>query len=237
MTTTKLRTRHVKTHWEEYQDQAADFYRTLGLNATVNQQIEGVRGIHKLDVFVQGAVFGIPFKWVVECKDWKSNIPKAKVLVLASIIQDVGADKGFLLSEVGFQSGAIRVARNSNITLSSIADLRDVVKEELEQTTLAKLHWRAANVMRRLWTLHRQTHKLIGDPVEQLKNLIYLEPAFGDASIGIFPTLYGYELTSGGVVKHYAETLEELLIKIQDVIEDAEDYASTRDHVEPSLLG
>ncbi|MVF25048.1 restriction endonuclease [Methylocaldum sp. BRCS4] len=116
-------------NWREYQNQAAAFFRQLGLTAEIEFQVEGVRGVHVVDVYATGNFNGIDFTWVVECKAWKSNVPKEKVMVLTSIVQDVGADRGFLLSEVGFQSGAIRAAQNSNITLTSIEELSHSTKE------------------------------------------------------------------------------------------------------------
>ena len=89
--------------WREYQESAAAFFRTLGFHAEVEAKVDGVRGAHEIDVFVTGVVHGIPFRWVVECKHWKTNIPKEKVLALIAIVQDVGADRGFLLSETGFE--------------------------------------------------------------------------------------------------------------------------------------
>jgi hypothetical protein len=78
-----------------------------GLNAEVEARIKGVRGLHNIDVYVEGAYHNIEFKWIVECKDniefkwiveckaWKSNVPKEKAMALMSILQDVGADRGF----------------------------------------------------------------------------------------------------------------------------------------------
>jgi hypothetical protein len=75
-------------------------------------------------VFVTGSVYGFEIQWVIECKDCTFNIPKEKVLALQAIVQDVGVDRGILLSGAGFQSGAIRLSRNTNITLTSLSDLR-----------------------------------------------------------------------------------------------------------------
>lgn len=76
--------------------------------------------------------------WVCECKLWKNPIPKEKVLTLYEITQDVGADRGFLFSESGFQSGAIRATKNTNITLSSLDELKDWITEDLQELTLIK---------------------------------------------------------------------------------------------------
>jgi len=108
----KPKTRSMSVHWREYQQRAADFFRRLGLTAIVEHEVEGARGHHAVNVYVEGLFHGIPLKWVVECKAWKTNVPKEKVMALSSIVQDVGADRGFLLSETGFQAGAIRAALN-----------------------------------------------------------------------------------------------------------------------------
>ncbi|SRR6266540_3869126 len=70
-------------NWQKYQEEAAKFFRTLGLYSTIEAKIDGARGKHWVDVYVQGNLHGIRFKWVVECKAWRTNVPKEKVLALA----------------------------------------------------------------------------------------------------------------------------------------------------------
>src|ERR1017187_7591686 len=109
----------MSSHWREYQEQAASFFRGLGLTARVEHTLEGARGVHVVDVYAFGKFHGVSFKWIVQCKDWKSNVPKEVVLAFSAVVQDVGADRGFVLSEIGFQSGALRVAQKTNVTLTS----------------------------------------------------------------------------------------------------------------------
>jgi hypothetical protein len=53
-------------------------------------------------------------------------VPKEKVLALKSIVEDLGADRGIIVSEAGFQPGAEDAARGTNITLvTSLADFAD----------------------------------------------------------------------------------------------------------------
>jgi restriction system protein len=77
--------------------------------------------------------FGVRQTWVVECKRRQSRVEKAHVLTLQGVVGDIGADRGFLLSESDFQSGAIAAARFSNITLSNLADLRGNAAADLNE--------------------------------------------------------------------------------------------------------
>lgn len=110
--------------WKEYQNLTTDFFESLGMRSEADMQLTGARGVHDIDVLVKFVLFGVEIIWIVECKLWKRSIPKEKVLTLQQIAQDVGADRAFLLSESGFQAGAVRVANNSNVTLTSLGDLK-----------------------------------------------------------------------------------------------------------------
>ena len=197
--------------WREYQEEAASFFRKLGLAAKVEFALEGARGIHVVDVYVEGDFYGINFKWVVECKAWKSSIPKEKVMALASIIQDIGADRGFLLSETGFQSGAIRSAQKTNITLSSLEDLAEIAGKEAADTAMAGLHWRLQKARNRLRTIKKAKFDDYYYPpmVEHLGELLILEHVLHEAIKDGFPLLYrkGLEITSFDELLNFAENV------------------------------
>jgi hypothetical protein len=119
--------------WKDYQEATAAYYRDLGLSAETDVAIEGARGSHKVDVAVRGQRAGVEFLWIVECKHWDRAVPKVVVAALSAIIQDIGADRGIILSRKGFQSGAPMLAQKSNITLTSLDELRaDTENEYIE---------------------------------------------------------------------------------------------------------
>lgn len=212
------------TAWKKYQQEAAEFFRSLGFIAEVEKKVEGVRGVHKVDVMVSGAIHGIEFKWVVECKHWKTNIPKEKVMALTSIVQDVGADRGFLLSEVGFQSGAIRASNSSNVTLTSIADLSSEAKESLAEITAAKLHLKISTLKRKLLELHRDSGKYFSEHTTAVGRLAILEIALGDAVEGKFPTVYSLDKEirlSANDWNEFMLAAESILGEVQEVYESA----------------
>ena len=112
-------------NWKELQDAVAELFRSVGCSADIEKNIEGARGKHNIDVYVHFETLSFNCVWIIECKNWDSNVPKEKVLTLQSIVQDVGADKGVIVSKKGFQSGAIRCAQHSNIILTNFDDLKE----------------------------------------------------------------------------------------------------------------
>jgi hypothetical protein len=129
--------------WKKYQEDVAELLRSLGFTVTVEAKVSGARGMHAIDVLATQTAYGFPITWIVECKYWNKAVSKEKVLVLSQIAADVGADRGFLLSESGFQSGAVRAAQHTNVTLTSLPDLRENTQAELTRLGLAQIAQRA----------------------------------------------------------------------------------------------
>lgn len=133
----------------------AGFFRSLGLSAHTDETLQGVRTTHDVDVVVRGRHVGFDFLWLVECKAWKRAVPKEKVLALRSIVDDVGADRGFIMAEGGYQSGALQSARFANLVLTSLADLRETLAYEIGLASLASLDVRLARCRDRYWAIDK----------------------------------------------------------------------------------
>lgn len=208
------------TSWREYQEETAKFFRSLGMSAVVEQEMQGARGVHKVDVAVVGSHLGISFTWIVECKDWKSNVPKEKVAALTNIVQDLGADRGFLLSEKGFQSGAIRMAERSNITLTSLADLGAAVGDKRIISQVASIHLRIHQIQEKLRKLKRERYddQFYPPTMEPLGKIALLTMAIDDALKGELPTPY----TPYGPGQKFANSVEEMLDVADQIVSEAE---------------
>jgi hypothetical protein len=153
--------------WHDYQERTATFFRSLGLQADTDVNVQGARARHKIDVLVRFERFGIPILWLVECKLWNTRVPKEKILTLQSIAQDIGADKAFLLSESGFQAGAISAARSTNILLSDLHMLEEMAAEELATIRWQNAQAQLEQALDRLHTIpwreaHQETDRLGG---------------------------------------------------------------------------
>jgi hypothetical protein len=137
--------------WERYQHDTANLLRELGFTAVTDDQITEPNGtVHSVDVSARRTVGGIELLWIVECKRWNRRVPKERVATLKAIVDGVGADRGLLMSEEGFQSGAVQMAKQKNITLSSIADLSELASEELLAVRVAAVDKRVLDVTQKV---------------------------------------------------------------------------------------
>jgi hypothetical protein len=155
--------------WADYQEEVAKFFRGIGLQADTNVTLKGVRTSHDIDVVVRTNHVGFDLLWLIECKHWKTAVSKLHVLALREIVSDLGADRGILLSESGFQSGAQEAARLTNVQPTSLAELTVTAREALgraQETELAA----AANEIAR-W---REMSALSDYPVPGPVRSIYL---------------------------------------------------------------
>jgi hypothetical protein len=139
--------------WSNYQERVAHFFRDLGLSAETNVPVRGVRTSHDVDVVLRSKHAGLDVLWLVECKAWKAPIPKEKVFALRTIVDDTGADRGFIMAESGYQSGALEAARLTNVSLTSLADLRETLTYELGMAQIKTLFARVDSCGERYWKI------------------------------------------------------------------------------------
>jgi len=148
--------------WKQYQEDAASFFRSLGLEAETDVTIEGVRTKHNVDVLVKAHLVGFDVLWAVECKHWQTSVSKLHVLGLRQIVNDIGADRGILLCEVGFQSGAAEAAGLTNVHLSSLAELKGRTSQEFSAVRLRDLYDRFARAREQYWDIPKSVRIAMG---------------------------------------------------------------------------
>lgn len=149
----------LEPKWFSFQEEIAAYFRSLGTNADTNQQVQGVRTKHDIDVFVSTKFLSTDLYWIIEAKKWKSKVPKEKVLALRTIVDDIGADKGFIISEVGFQKGAYEAAENTNILLYTMEEFKEKTKH-LVHTEILKMYVDRARLLDiRYWSHRKQIRK------------------------------------------------------------------------------
>jgi hypothetical protein len=190
--------------WRQYQEDAASYFRSVGLDAQTDVELQGVRSTHRIDVVVRFRRAGIDQLWIVECKQHNRRVSKDRPLLLRQIVDDVGADRGILLAERGFQSGAYEVVRSTNTLVTSVAELRESAADEILDVALLGLSRRVReaqkHISRLTVRLSPNSSKLPvmaaeswpGGILGLLGSLAVLEHGVQQAQERDFPAPYGY---------------------------------------------
>jgi len=220
-------------NWRRYQEQTAEFFRSLGCEADVEAKVLGVRAEHKIDVWIRFKKFGLETKWVVECKHWNSGVTKEKVLVLRSVVEDVGADRGILVSAAGYQSGAVRASEKTNITLTDLDGLKETAREDLLFSVIHRIETRAVELKYSLHNLYSWEHT--SPHSGTLRSLTGVDGSTVMSTIGKLAVLeYGFDrvrlkkppypikFDDTGQRQVVVDTLDEFVARASEVISEAE---------------
>ena len=223
--------------WRKYQEATAELFGSLGCSAEVDKVVQGARAEHRIDVWVTFSKFGFQNRWTVECKYWNSNVTKEKVMVLKSIVDDVGADRGVIISKTGFQSGAIRATAYTNITLTSLEDLKQTVQDDLIQSSLYHLESRATCFRHELHNLYSVEqpgpNQLVSTPLPGVDwklvmratgTLSILEQGFDSIRLAKppYPVTFddeGEKIIAASTIEGFVESASSLLQDIQKFLE------------------
>lgn len=138
--------------WFDFQEQIKDYFISIGADARTNVRIQGTRTSHDVDVYVTSKFLGEDVTWIIEAKKWKTKVSKAQVLTLRSIVNDIGSDRGFIVSSAGFQKGAFEAAEKTNIKLKTFDELKTETKEYIESAILNMHKKRLGIIEDRYWS-------------------------------------------------------------------------------------
>ena len=104
------------TDWRALQTGVCRLFNDVGLSAKVEVELPTPRGRVVVDVFATDENSVDNITYIVECKNWSSAIPKAVVHSFTTVMQETGANIGYIVSQHGLQSGADEYTRHTNIT-------------------------------------------------------------------------------------------------------------------------
>jgi Restriction endonuclease len=110
----------TEVKWRLYEKVVADMQERYS-DCTVirDHKVTGVRSgtTRQIDVWVTGEVAGREIKLAIECKFYKAKVDIKTVDSFIGFLEDVGADKGVLITTTGFTSGAEKRAKAARIDL------------------------------------------------------------------------------------------------------------------------
>ena len=112
--------------WKELQDRVAQLFSEMGCDVRVGERVKLVRGEKEIDVLV-GDPRTIPASvYLCECKFWSNPISQEVIHSFRTVLADFGAHRGFIISKVGFQSGAREAVKNTNLDLVTFDELQSI---------------------------------------------------------------------------------------------------------------
>ena len=115
----------VPTSWQNLQEETGKVLRQCGFNVEIEKTVTTARGNVEIDVFAEEEVKGRKYTIVCECKYWKSRIPQNVIHGLRTVINDLGANIGYIITTSDFQSGAIDASSFTNIELLNWKNFQD----------------------------------------------------------------------------------------------------------------
>jgi hypothetical protein len=115
----------------EYEILVRDIHAALVANDCVenvnvlhNVKLKGRSGAtHQIDVYWEFKVAGVKYKTCIECKHYNRRVEKSDVASLITTLDDIGNATGIFATSVGYQSGAVLLAKERGVRLLTINHL------------------------------------------------------------------------------------------------------------------
>lgn len=112
--------------WQRFETLVAQIQRTLTPQSQVtqNDKIKGKRtgGLRQIDISIKHRVGQYEILIVMDCKDYKAPVDIKRVEEFMGLVEDVGANKGAMVSASGFTGNAKVRARDAGIDLYKLVD-------------------------------------------------------------------------------------------------------------------
>ncbi len=115
--------------WQALQSQVGTILKQCGFNVDIEKTIKTARGAVEIDVYAEEIVKGRKYLIVCECKYWKSRVPQSIIHSFRTVVNDIGANIGYIISLRGFQSGAFDASDLTNIELVTWEGFQDAFCE------------------------------------------------------------------------------------------------------------
>ena len=148
-------------NWVDLQDKVAYILRICEYNVETPKKIMAVRGNIEVDVYAESPDMLI----ICECKYWESNIPQNVILGFRTVVEDIGANKGIIISKNGFQDGAYKNSKNTNIELKTWVEFIKSYKEKYLKSYVKRFLqvksklYRVASMKNEYWKYYDVLHK------------------------------------------------------------------------------
>lgn len=129
--------------WKDYESITKYIYEELGRETGVKIigygntfKVKGKSGVsHQIDILTSHSDGIHDYQTAIECKYWEKKINKDVVMKVASIIEDTNIHKGVIVSKRGYTEDGISFAKQKNIGLIELRELKAGEQNEKNKET------------------------------------------------------------------------------------------------------
>ncbi|QFY44025.1 restriction endonuclease [Candidatus Methylospira mobilis] len=98
----------VPDTWQALQTEVGKLLTERGFAVEVEKTMASARGEIEIDVYAVENVRRRRYSIACECKHWQRPIPQTVVHAFRTVVSEIGANVGYIISMAGFQSGSFR---------------------------------------------------------------------------------------------------------------------------------
>jgi len=95
----------------------AQILTQCGFDVQVEKRLMSARGIVAIDVYAEEQIHGRKYSIACECKFWEARVPQTVIHSFRTVITEVGANLGLVISKNGFQPGSYAASDKTNLQL------------------------------------------------------------------------------------------------------------------------
>ena len=112
--------------WRVFEKIVAQIHKTLSPKATVTHDAkilgQDSKQHRQIDVSIRQHIGAYPILIIIQCRHYQNKVDLNDVEQFLGVVNDVRANAGVIVSNAGFTSGAMTLAKNRGIHLCSVFD-------------------------------------------------------------------------------------------------------------------
>lgn len=111
--------------WKDLQRKVKELFSEMDYETDESKKVDlAGRGKKEIDVYIKDNLASINQTYLVECKFWNEKVPQEIVHAFKTVMEETGANTGFIISKKGFQKGSYEATRYTNIHLFTFEELQ-----------------------------------------------------------------------------------------------------------------
>jgi Restriction endonuclease len=171
--------------WKDLESKVCQILAECGCQTERSKHIVLPRGEVNIDVYALDTVREPNLIMVCECKHWRKRVSQTVVHAFRTLLVETGAHVGFLISSAGFQAGAVKAAKKTNVELVTWEAFQERFYDRWFKAMRIELAAVADEVFEYSDYFHRRTISVLhGIPtrVKELQGLWHRFSAYTNAS-------------------------------------------------------